>query len=159
LPSEKNYTQIEREALSLIFGIQKFHQYIYGCKFTLITDHQPLTTILGGKKGIPPIAAARMQRWGLLLSAYHYNIEFKPTKSHANADCLSHLPVTDNSAVGNPHDVTLFNVYQIVSLPVTEVHMQTATCRDPVLGTVLQYTRIHNKVGHQKYQNIGGHTG
>ena len=141
LPSEKNYVQIEREALSLVFGIQKFHQYIYGCKFTLITDHQPLTTILGGKKGIPPIAAARMQRWGLLLSAYHYNIEFKPTKSHANADCLSHLPVTDNSAVGNPHDVTLFNVYQIVSLPVTEVHMQTATRRDPVLGTVLRYTQ------------------
>ena len=87
LPSEWNYAQIEREALSLVFGIQKFHQYIYGRKFTLITDHRPLTTILGGKKGISPIAAARMQRWGLLLSAYHYNIDFKPTKSHANADC------------------------------------------------------------------------
>ena len=49
--------------------------------------------------------------------------------------------VTDNSVVGNPHDVTLFNVYQIVSLPVTEVHMQTATRRDPVLGTVLRYTQ------------------
>ena len=39
LPSERNYVQIEREALSLVFGIQKFHQYIYGRKFTLITDH------------------------------------------------------------------------------------------------------------------------
>jgi len=113
--------------------IQKFHQYIYGCKFILITDHLPLTTILGGKKGIASIAAAKMQKWGLLLSAYHYNIEFKPTKSHANADCLSRIPFTYNSAVGNPHDVTLFNVYQIASLPVTEVHLQTATHRDLVL--------------------------
>ena len=43
--------------------------------------------------------------------------------------------------MGNPHDVTLFNVYQIVSLPVTEVHIQTATHRDPVLGTVLWHTQ------------------
>ena len=141
LPSERNYAQIEREALSLVFGIQKFHQYIYGRKFTLITDHRPLTTILGGQKGIPPIAAARMQRWGLLLSAYHYTIEFKSTKSHANADGLSRLPVPDNSAIGNPQDVTLFNVSQIVSLPVTEVHIQTATRKDPILGKVLRYTQ------------------
>ena len=44
LPSEKNYAQIEREALLLVFGIQKFHQFIYGCSFTLVTDHKLLTT-------------------------------------------------------------------------------------------------------------------
>ena len=62
LPSERIYAQIKREALSLMFGIQKFHQFIYGRSFTLVTDHKPLTTILGGRKGIPAIAAARMQR-------------------------------------------------------------------------------------------------
>ena len=82
-----------------------------------------------------------MQRWGVFLSAYHYNIEFKPTKSHANADGLSRLPVPDNAAVGNPQDVTLFNVSQIISLPVTEVHIQAATRKDPVLGAVLRYTQ------------------
>ena len=60
--SERNYSQLEKEALALIFGVQKFHRYLYGRKFNFITDHKPLTTILGPKKGIPSLAAARLQR-------------------------------------------------------------------------------------------------
>ena len=141
LPSERNYAQIEKEALSLVFGTQKFHQYIYGCQFTLITDHRPLTTIFGDKRGIPPVAAARLQRWAILLSAYHYYIIIKPTKSHANADCFSRLPISGNGAVGNPTDVTLFNLSQISFLPVNEADMVAATRTDPLLGTVLCYSK------------------
>ena len=61
--SEKNYAQVEKEALSLIFRVKHFHSYLYGRHFTLVTDHKPLTAILNPKKGIPPLTAARMQRW------------------------------------------------------------------------------------------------
>ena len=58
--SEQNYAQLEKEAFSLIFGI---NTYLYGHKFILYTDHKPLTTILGPKQGIPPLAASQLQRW------------------------------------------------------------------------------------------------
>ena len=116
--SEKNYAQVEKEALSLIFGVRKFHQYLYGRKFTVVTDHKPLTYIFWPKQGsIPQLAAARMQRWALLLSAYPYNICFRPTTAHGNADGLSRLSVVTSSHLGNPTEPSLFNITQIDALP------------------------------------------
>ena len=73
-PSECNSTRLEKEALSLIFGIKRFHTYLYGRKFTLLTNHKPLTTILGPHNAIPTLAAARLQRWAIILSAYQLGL-------------------------------------------------------------------------------------
>ena len=74
--AEQRYAQIDKEALGLIFGVQHFHQYLYGRKFVLVTDQKPLLFIFGPKYAIPPLAAARLQRWAVLLSAYSYEVEF-----------------------------------------------------------------------------------
>lgn len=63
--AERNYGQIEREALALIFAVTKFHRFIYGRHFILETDHKPLLTIFGSKKGIQAHSANRLQRWAL----------------------------------------------------------------------------------------------
>ena len=73
--------------------MKHFHSYLYGHKFSFITDHKPLTAILGPKKGIPPLAAARLQCWAWILSAYTYDIKFRPTGEHSNADGLFCLPL------------------------------------------------------------------
>ena len=138
LPSERNYSQVEKEALSLIFGITKFHTYLYGRKFVLVTDHKPLTTILGEKKGIPPMAAARLQRWAIKLSAYTYEIEFRRTHEHSNVDCLSRLPVQCISAVGHTPEPAVFNVRQIERLSVTATQLAQATRTDSTLSAVYE---------------------
>ncbi|XP_056135399.1 uncharacterized protein K02A2.6-like, partial [Lampris incognitus] len=93
--AEQNYAQIEREALGIVFGIRKFHQYLYGNKFTLLTDHRPLTSILSPVRSTLSMAAARMQHWALLLSAHDYTIEYRKASQHTNADGLSRLPLPD----------------------------------------------------------------
>ena len=140
-PSEKNYAQLEKEALSLIFGLKGFHQYLYGWKFTLITDHKPLLTILGPKKEIPPLAAARLQRWAVLLSIFNYDIKFKSTHDHGNVDGLSRLPLPKVIQEGEAHEVSLFNIAQINFLPVTATQMSKATQTDPCLSKILQYVK------------------
>jgi len=139
--SERIYAQVEKEALSLIFGVKRFHTYLYGRPFTLLTDHKPLTAILGPKKGIPPVAAARLQRWAILLSAYQYTIEFRPTKAHANADGLSRLPLNVTTSEGYSVEVEAYNLAQIDSLPVRAASLKTATAQDAVLSRVLQFVR------------------
>ena len=137
-PTEQNYSQVEKEAQSLVFGVQKFHTYVYGRRFTLVTDHKPLTTLLGPKTGIRPMTAARLQRWALLLSAYSYEIEFKRTHDHANADGLSRLPQGDRQP---PAIHSAFMIGQIQALPVTSERLETETRHDPILSQVHAFTR------------------
>ena len=83
--AEKNYAQIEREALSIVWGIKKFHLYLYLQKFTLVTDQKPLIVLFKPYKAIPVLALGRIQRWALFLMDYGYNIQFQSTVKHANA--------------------------------------------------------------------------
>lgn len=135
--SEKNYSQIEKEGLAIIYAIAKFHKYLYGRKFTLITDHRPLTTIFGPKKGIPVVTALRLQRWAVLLMAYDYNIQYRESKYHGNADGLSRLPVNDGCTLATEGEVNYFSNCDI--LPVSAKEIANATRKDPILSKVHQY--------------------
>lgn len=90
--TQKKYSQIDKEAYGIIFAIKKFHQYLYGNKFLLVTDHQPLAQIFSPTKTLPMYSAMRMQHYALFLQGFNYEIKYRNTKEHLNADCLSRLP-------------------------------------------------------------------
>ena len=58
--AERRYAQIDREALALLFEVKKFHQYMSGRAFPILTDHKPLVSLLGENKGVPLMASGRM---------------------------------------------------------------------------------------------------
>ena len=122
--SERNYLQIEKEALSIVFGVKKFHSYLYGRKFTSITDHQPLVSIFGPKTGVPPLSAARMQRWSLILAAYQYDIGYRRSAEHANANALSRLV---SSSADDSLDVDEYLISYVNELPITARDIASAT--------------------------------
>ena len=71
-PAEKRYSQLDNEALVVIFGVKRFHQYLFGREFKLKTDHKQLIYIYSAKKVIPTLASGHVQRWALALGAYRY---------------------------------------------------------------------------------------
>ena len=76
-PAEKRYSQLDKEALAIVFGVCKFHCYLYGRRFLLYSDHKPLMHIFEESKSVPVMASARLQRWALTLSSYTYTIKYK----------------------------------------------------------------------------------
>ena len=86
--AEKNYSTTEREALALVEGIKKSQPYLFGRKFTVITDHSSLRWLMNAVKD----ATGRLARWSLLLQQYNFEIVHRPRKEHSNADSLSQRP-------------------------------------------------------------------
>uniref|UniRef100_A0A5S6QMM6 RNA-directed DNA polymerase n=1 Tax=Trichuris muris TaxID=70415 RepID=A0A5S6QMM6_TRIMR len=93
--TERNYAQIDKEALALMYGVKKFHQYLFGRHFTALTDHKPLLGLLATGKPTPAVMTTRMLRWRLLLTAYDVRLVYRSGKAMGHADGLSRLPLPD----------------------------------------------------------------
>ena len=91
LPAEKACSQIEKEALSIILVVTKFHRYLHGQFFNLQNDHKPLLTIFGSKKGLPVYTTYRLLRWSTILLHYNFKLEYLPTNKIGHADGHSRL--------------------------------------------------------------------
>lgn len=83
---ERAYSTIERECLAIVWGIQKFEPYLYGKRFILETDHQPLAYMNSTK-----VVNNRVMRWALALQPYKFQIVAIKGSDNVGADYLSRI--------------------------------------------------------------------
>ncbi|VVC26736.1 Integrase, catalytic core,Macro domain,Retropepsins,Zinc finger, CCHC-type,Ribonuclease H- [Cinara cedri] len=84
--AEKNYNTTEKELLAIVWAVKQFRPYLFGRRFTVVTDHKPLTWLFNVKD-----PGARLMRWRLQLGEHDYEITYKPGTSNSNADALSRI--------------------------------------------------------------------
>lgn len=153
--AEKRYSQIQKEATAIIFGVRRFHQYLYGKSnpFVLRTDHKPLISIFAPYRGIPEVTANRLQRYAMFLSGYNYTIEYIRSADNC-ADFLSRAslptpPPSPTSAyqagaegdlvIGECDRAAYVNFVVEGSLPVTLDKLREETEKDAILSKVKRF--------------------
>lgn len=145
--TQRCYSQIQKEALAVIYGLQKFHQFLYGRNFILVTDHKPLLSLFSPTKGTPALAANRLARWALTLSQYDYSIEYRRTADHSNADALSRLPTGEDTEFDGEEqeaDVSTVCTIKFISRqlnPMDTGVLAKESQKDPVISAVMRYVR------------------
>ena len=122
-----------------MFGLKRFHLYMYGRHFTILTDHKPLERIFGPKTAILPLAAMRLERWVIIIAAFNYSIKFVSSKQSVVADALSRLPLP--STAGGESAFFKFEERLVDCLPITHKEISHATRVDPVLSRVLEFVK------------------
>ena len=161
--AKKQYSQLEKEALAIVFVVKHFHQYLFGNHFTLYSDHKPLERLLNESAPIPQMASSRIQHWALTLSTYQYTIQHRPGQGMSNADALSHLPLPiAPEQVPTPGDV-LFVIQHLSEHVVTAKHLKQWTDKDPILprvnrlvqaGWPIEDSDTELRPYHQRYSEI-----
>lgn len=131
--TERKYSQIDKEALSIVWGVKRFYQYLFGRHFHLVTDHKPLVSIFSPNSKLPCLSATRMVHYALFLQAFNYTIKYRNTKNHGNADALSRLPLPITESKEKFTEADIANISQIEVLPITAIDIAKATKTDSKL--------------------------
>lgn len=134
---ERKYFQTEREALAIVWGVERFSLYLLGTKFVLITDCKALKYLFSPRSRPCP----RIERWVLRIQSYNYEVKYEPGVTNL-ADALSRLSI-DNK---KPLDTTAecyINYLLDNSVPeaVTLTQVADATRNDKTLQELLKALR------------------
>ncbi|XP_076269006.1 uncharacterized protein LOC143201674 [Rhynchophorus ferrugineus] len=86
--TECNYSTIEKELLAIVWATKYFRPYLFGRKFSIVTDHKPLQWLFSIKE-----PNSKLVRWRLKLQEFDFTIHYKKGKQNLNADALSRPPL------------------------------------------------------------------
>jgi len=155
--SELNYSQLDKEATAIYWSLQKFYQYCYGRKFTLITDNRPLASILHPDKQLPVMTATRMLHYAQFISGFDYTIECRRTNEHANADYFSRFPLKTTESESQVDNYSLFQIQQVQFMDlVTGDSIADETKKDPELQNIYQRLMSQSNLQDTEYKHLEG---
>jgi len=136
--SEKNYAQIEKELLAIVYAFEKFHNFAYGnSNIEVQTDHAPLLSIFN--KPIHQIKNNRLRRLRLKLFKYSLNVKFVPGNKLYVADLLSRQCTPTKSQEDESMLDVVHSVHEVtVNLNTVNQYIK-ATDEDEALSKVMQF--------------------
>lgn len=134
-PAERNYAQLDKEALALVAGVKHFHTYIYSRPFTLVTDHKPLLGLFVADCPAPQFL--RFTRWSVFLTTYDYTLMYVPGKNFAHADTLSRCP--EPTLLSDPAPVTSVLLIDDSPFTLTATDITQVSSHDAEISTVLDW--------------------
>jgi hypothetical protein len=140
--TEQWYSQLEREALAVLWGCQYFHIYIFGKPVTVLSDHKPLISIFNGMSH----RNTRLERWSLKLAPYNATIKHIPGATNP-ADYLSRHPIAiTNDAMATKTAEQHINFITASSIPksMSVPEVQEASVADPEIQAVIKAMTSQN---------------
>ena len=139
--SRKNYSNIEREALAIVFVVTSLKQFLLGRRFTLHTDHKPLKYLFAPDEEIPKTASARITQWAIALMGFDFELMYTPGEQIPHADALSRLDFDDD----DDNDRVCFaldNIYFVQSELVTQSDTKTELGSNRLFQDVIKRIKI-----------------
>lgn len=134
--AEQMYPQTQREALAVVWAVEKYYLYLFGLHFTIFTDHKTLEYIFEGKYRDGRRACSRAQGWALRLQPYDFQIKhIQGTKNIA--DVLSRLCTREDAPFEEDAQHFVCTIGESrTAITLEEIRNETA--RDSTLSEVIE---------------------
>ncbi|KAK6169762.1 hypothetical protein SNE40_020751 [Patella caerulea] len=143
--TEKKYSVIEKEMLACYWATKRLRTFLWGRHFKIRTDHKPLIYILSTRGYSSERTSSRINRWSSRMLEYNYTATYTPGSLNVLADCMSRLPMTDESEDDTDEstdDTELEYIAQISTIAdgmITDTEFKEACTNDSDLQNVLSY--------------------
>ena len=135
---ESQYSNIEREALAIVWAVERCKQFLMGAKFRINTDHQPLEYILNPRRELPRVVSSRLLRWALRLMEFDFEILYIPGKKIPHVDALSRLSTENEINEVNESCYLDINICESGTSLLSTAEMKLSTVRDSMAQDVIK---------------------
>ena len=137
---ECNNSNIENEALAIVWSIERAQNILLGKKFCFKSDHKPLQVLFNSRKALPRVKSSKVLRWVLIIMTFDFDIIYVKGNTIPLVDALSRLRFQSEN--GEEHEYSEDKIIQCWERDVlSRKTLSRETIQDPILSGILEHTR------------------